>query len=283
MLSRRSFVAALVALPLAARAAPAAPAWWLGEPVEKASPKQITAKRFGNRTIKATLISKVTPKSIDMTSSANDNSSFTMWVVFPKQKDTDVFLSLDGEYFMSDSYGHDDTGSQASFQLDRATAQRFAKALKIPLNERSKLDAGLRATWAIPARAPTDPKIAIPVKLRVKNAGTTTIGFVIGGRQRGPRDNRFVFNVSRNGKPVALKDAPDFGGISYYKKLAPGDEHELTVDLRSWAELATPGMYQIDVKYEGELAKDGVMPQTAAERKNLWDVSLAGQGGILVQ
>lgn len=283
MLSRRSFVAALVALPLVARAAPAAPAWWIGETTEKASPKQITAKRFGGRTIKATLISKVTPKSIELTSAANDNSMFTMWVAFPKQKDTDVFLSADGEWFMSDSYGHDDTASQASFQLDRATAQRLAKALRLTLDERTKLDAGLRATWAIPARASTDTTAAIPVKLRVKNAGTTTLGFVIGGRQRGPRDNRFSFTVSRNGKPVPIKDAPDFGGISYYKKLALGDEHELTVDLRSWAELATPGMYQIDVKYEGELTKDGVMPSTAAERKNLWDVSLAGQGGILVQ
>ncbi|MBA3462069.1 MAG: hypothetical protein H0T46_19070 [Deltaproteobacteria bacterium] len=283
MLSRRSFVAALVALPVVVSSAPAAPAWWIGETVSKAGPREITAKRFGGRTIKATLISKVTPKTIELMSTANDNSTFTMWVVFPKQKNTHVFVSIDGEWFMSDSYGHDDTASQASFQLDRATAQRLAKALNVTLHERSKIDAGLRATWAIPARASTDATAAIPVKLRVKNEGKTTLGFVIGGRQRGPRDNRFSFTVSRNGKPVPIKDAPDFGGISYYKKLAPGDEHELTVDLRSWAELGTPGMYQIDAKYEGELAKDGVMPSTAAERKNLWDVSLAGQGGILVQ
>jgi hypothetical protein len=283
MLSRRSFVAALVALPLMAHAAPSAPAWWLGETVEKASPMQITAKRFGGRTIKATRTSQVTPTSITLTSSTNDNQTFHMWVVFPRQKDTDVFLGVDGEWFMSDSYGHDDTGSQASFQFDRATAVRLAKTLKLTLNERTKLDAGLQATWTIPARATTDKKAAIPVKVKVKNAGTTTIGFVIGGRQRGARDNRFSFTVSRNGKPVAIKDAPDFGGIMFYKKLGPGEEHELTVDLRSWADLATPGMYQIDVKYEGELTKDGVMPSTAAEQKNLWDVSLAGQGGILVQ
>jgi len=126
-------------------------------------------------------------------------------------------------------------------------------------------------------------RMRVTVKLRVKNAGQTTLGFVVGGRQRGPRDNRFVFKVSRNGTPVAIKDAPDFGGISFYKALKPGEGHELAVDLRSWADLAIPGHYAVDVTYEGELAKDGVMPTTATDRKNLWDVALTGQGGILVQ
>lgn len=286
VLSRRTFVAALAAalLPSTAGAGKAAPTWWLGTEVTKAGRGTITALRFQTRSVRVKLGRKVTPRSVELTSRNNANTEFMLWVVFPREKlDQDLILSADGGWWQSDSYGHDDPSSQASFVLDRPTAERLAKALQIPLNERSPLDAGLQATWTIPPTAgirTTDP---ITVKLRVKNAGTTTLGFMLGGRQRGPRDNRFAFTVARNGTPVPIKDAPDFGGLGYYKRLKPGEEHELTVDLRSWADLATPGHYAVDASYEGELAKDGVMPTTATDRKNLWDVKLTGQGGILVQ
>ena len=279
---RRSFLAVVL---LAATAhADAKPAWWLGDVVPKAGPGTITAVRFGAKPVAAKLATKVVPREVTLTAHDNANSEFTMWVVFPRQKvEKDLFLSADGGWFTSGGFGHDDSGSQASFQLDRATAQRLSKALGAPLHERTKLDAGLQATWVFPPTLSMNAKGPVTVKLRVKNAGAATIGFAIGGRQRGPRDNRFEFKISRNGTPVAIKDAPDFGGLMYYKALKAGEEHELSVDLRSWADLTLPGHYQIDVIYGGELAKDGVMPTTAADRKNLWDVSLAGQGGILVQ
>jgi hypothetical protein len=285
VLNRRSFIAALGLVPLSiARADRAASAvWYVGDTVAKPGKGVVTARRVGNRSTLAKLGAQVRPQSIDITSTSNDNTQFVLWAVFPKQPDKDVFLFADGEYLMSDSYGHDDTGSQASFQLDRATAVRLAKLLGRPLNERAKLDGGLTATFVFPPRIAATSTAPITVRMRVKNAGTTTVGFVIGGRQRGARDNRFSFAISRDGKPLAIKDAPDFGGIMYYKALKPGDEHELTVDLRSWADVTLPGHYQIDATYEGELAKDGVMPATAADRKNLWDIKLAGQGGILVQ
>ena len=289
MLTRRTFVAALAAglLPGSAGSAGAGkapPTWWLGTEATKAAPGTITALRFKSRKVRAKLGRKVAARSVELTSHNNANTEFTLWVVFPRQQlDQDVFLSADGGWWQSDSDGHDDTASQASFVLDRPTAERLAKVLQIPLNERSPLDAGLQATWTIPPTAGTRTTDPIMVKLRIKNAGTTTLGFMLGGRQRGPRDNQFAFTVARNGSPVPIKDAPDFGGMGYYKHLKPGEEHELAVDLRSWADLATPGHYAVDASYEGELAKDGVMPTTATDRKNLWDVKLTGQGGILVQ
>lgn len=285
MLSRRSFLAVLALAGVTpAYAGRGAPEWWLGATAVKATAKTITTTRSGNRTGTAKLARKITPRSVELTASNNANTEFTLWMVFPRQTtDQDVLLSADGGWWQSESYGHDDSASQASFTFDRATAVRLARALSVPLNERARLDDGLQATWSIPPTATIRPTDPIIVKLRVKNAGKTTVGFVIGGRQRGPRDNRFSFAVSRNGTPVAIVDAPDFGGLSYYKALKPGEEHELSVDLRSWADLATPGHYAVDASYEGELAKDGVMPSTATERKNLWDVKLTGQGGILVQ
>ncbi len=277
---------AFLALPLlvATASADTRPAWWLGDVVAKPGRGTITAARFGAADVAAKVVTKVVPREVTLTAHDNANSEFTMWVVFPRPKvEKDLFLNADGGWFTSGGYGHDDTGSQASFQLDRVTAVRIGKALGIPLHERTKLDAGLTATWLFPPTVSMNAKGPIPIKLRVKNAGAPTIGFALGGRQRGPRDNRFEFKISRNGSPVAIKDAPDFGGIMYYKALKTGEENELTVDLRSWADLSAPGHYQIDVVYQGELAKDGEMPNTAADRKNLWDVSLAGQGGILVQ
>ena len=282
MLTRRLFLATPLLLAARGHAAPT-PAWWLGRMTDKAGPKTITAQRSAGRTSRAVLQSKVTPKSIDITSVKNDNSQFTMWVVFPRHKDTDVLVNADGLWLVSESYGHDSTASQASFLLDRATAQRMAKALGVPLHERAELGEGLEASWSFPAKASSLNKDPVPVKLVVKNAGKTTVGFVIGGRQRGPRDNRFSFSVSRNGTPLKISEAHDFGGISYYKALKPGESADLSVDLRSWADLSLPGHYQIDARYEGELAKDAKMPQTAAERRHLWDLTLLGQGGILVQ
>ena len=285
MITRRTALMFLAALPLATRvhAGKGGAVWWLGKVVAKPAKGTITTTRFGSRRVTAKLATRVVAKSVELTSSNNANNQFTMWVVFGKQPAQDVFLSADGGWWQSDSFGHDSTGSQASFVLDRPTAERLAKVFKIPLNERTPLDAGLQATWTFPITASplnTDP---IMVKLRVTNAGKTTLGFAIGGRQRGARDNRFAFTITRGGTPVAVIDAPDFGGIMFYTALKPGESHDLAVDLRSWAALDRAGLYAVEGAYEGELAKDGAMPNTASDRKDLWDVTLKGQGGILVR
>lgn len=299
MVSRRTVLALLATLPVAGsrlarqaaadptaaapRPAPPRVAWWQGEAVAKAGPGTISAERSGRHTA-AKLLTQLVPTSVDLIARDNASTEFSMWVVFPRQPaDHDVLLSADGSWWQSESDGHDDGASQASFTFDRPTAERLARALGLPLHERHRLDDGLKTTWKIPARASTRPTDPITIQLRVRNGGKTKIGFVIGGRQRGPRDNRFVFTVTRNGKPVALKDAPDFGGLSYHKPLAPGEAAELSVDLRAWADLSTPGHYAIDVAYEGELARDGYSPSTPAEQANVWDIRLSGQGAILVQ
>lgn len=279
---RRAFL--LVPLLAAVAHADAKAAWWLGDVVAKPGPGTVTAKRFGGADAPVKLASKITPTETALIAQNNANTEFTLWVVFPRPKvEKEVLLQVDGTWFRSGGFGHDDTGAQASIQLDRASALRVAKALGRPLHERTELGAGLEATWTFPPVVSLNARGPITVRLRVKNAGAKTVGFAIGGRQRGARDNRFEIKVTRNGKPVAIKDAPDFGGLMQYKPLKTGETADLSIDLRSWADLDAPGQYQIEAVYQGELAKDGVMPTTAADRKNLWDVSLAGQGSILVQ
>lgn len=288
ILTRRLFLLAAAALPiLTARRSRAdgVPEIWSAEPLAKPVPGAIIARHPGGSSGPARLIAKVTPTETTMLSSTNTNTLFRLWVKMPRQPDDRwQYLGLDGEWWRADSTGHDSTGSQTTFTFDRDTARRIAAAFQISVHERTKLDGGLRYRWTFPPKATTNPTIPIPVILHVENAGRTTVGFMIGGRQRGPRDNRFGFDIHRNGRPIKIKEAHDFGGLGYYRVIKPGERAEVTCpDLRAWADLDLPGHYAITATYEGELAKDGVMPNTAAEQANLWDIVAKGQGAILVR
>ena len=280
MLTRRVF-GLVLALPFVPRAlaGKTKPELWSGELIEQAEKGSILVAGKHVR-----LRNRATAKETVMYSAANDNQTFTFWVVLPLQHEHDYqYLKVDNDWWSSNGTGRDSEGTKTSFQFDRATARRVAGAFGIRLHERTKLDDGLRYTWRFLPKAKLD-KAPIPVVLRVENAGKTSVGFMIGGRQRGPRDNRFVFAISRNGKPIFVVDAPDFGGLGSYHKIEPGKHLDVTcADLRAWAEMSLPGYYTIDARYEGELSKDGKFPTTAAERARRWDITAPGQGSILVQ
>ena len=276
MLTRRGFAGLLLAAPFAF-ADQSKPELWSGEVIAKAEPKSIVVDGQHVR-----LHGRAKASETVMLSTSNDNQSFRLWVVMPRQRDgLFQYLKIGNTWWSSHGTGSDNEGTKTTFEIDRAAAKRIAAAFKIPIHERTKLDGGLRYSFRFPPKASTNTQTPIPVVLRVENAGKTT---VIGGRQRGPRDNRFVFAIARNGKPVAIKVAHDFGGIGHYKAIKPGEHADVTCpDLRAWADLDVPGYYTIDARYEGELAKDGKMPSSAAERANLWDIVATGQGSILVQ
>ena len=265
----------------------AVPAWtqekaelWSGQILAKAEQGSIV---IGGRHVRPR--NRVTPKVTVMLSSANDNQRFTLWIEAPVQRDgDDLCLNVGHDWWSSNGTGGDGQRTVTSFQFDRTTAWRVAAMLGIPVHERRKLDDGLRYSWRFPVEAKTNKKEAIPVVLRVDNAGKTTVGFLIGGRQRGPRDNQFVFTIARNGQPVTIKGAPDFGGLASYKEMRPGEHVEVTCpDLRAWADLDLPGHYTIEARYAGELVKDGKWPNTAVGRANVWDIVATGQGAILVR
>ena len=130
------------------------------------------------------------------------------------------------------------------------------------------------------AIAPGAPAI---VTLVATNTGPTTVGFLIGGRQRGPRDNRFTFSVTRDGVVLPIKDGFDFGGLAYYKSLAPGERAEVSADLRSWVALDRPGRYTVAAAHETELSKDGQMPSYPDGAADVWTIAPTGQGAIVVR
>lgn len=279
MLTRRAFALLLLATPLA-RAGTPAPELWSGTLIDKPERGSIAV---AGRHVR--LRNRAKPTETVMVSAANDNQTFTFWVVLPHQHEGDYqYLKLGGTWWSSNGTGRDREGTKTTFELDRADARRIAAAFRIPLHERTRLDGGLRYTWRFPAQASLDTTLPIPVVLRVENTGKTPVGFMIGGRQRGPRDNRFGFAIARNGKPIALKDGPDFGGLGSYHPIAPGKHLDVTcADLRAWADLDQPGYYTIDARYEGELAATGIDLTKATTRARVWDIAATGQGSILVR
>lgn len=290
MLDRRQFATLLVLAPATAaarspvlRRRPTATIW-NGE-LAGGPGRGIVATVFQTTPRHGKLFAKLKPRELTLLSQRNDNTQYLLWVALPKQKDGHwQFLELDGIYYQADSTGGDHRGSIATFTLDRTIASRAAAALGIPLLHRTQLDQGLRYRWTIPSTVSVTSTSPVPAVLHVENVGNTTVGFMIGGRQRGPRDNRFSFVVSRNGAAVPIKVAHDFGGPGTYKALAPGDRVDVTcADVRAWFDLDQPGHYTIEAAYEGELVKDGKMPNTAAERANVWDIRATGQAAIVVK
>jgi hypothetical protein len=281
MLTRRGFWVWLACLPALARANKRVTGEiWSGETIAKAEKGSIVVAGKHVR-----LHNRAQPSEMTILSAANDNETFTVWLELPLQRKSDYqYMKVGNEWWSSNGTGYDDKHTTSSFQVDRATAEKVAKGFDLPIHKRTKLDGDLRYTWKFPAKVATTSSDPIPVVVRIENTGKTTVGVSVGGRQRGARDNRFVYAIQRNGKPVTLKDAPDFGGIMGYREIAPGKSVDVTcADLRAWVDLSTPGYYTIDARYEAELVKDGKMPNTAAERANLWDITAPGQASILVQ
>jgi hypothetical protein len=191
-------------------------------------------------------------------------------------------LELGDRRIKSSGIGRDSTGPSVDLQVDRETAIALAHALSIPLHERHQLDAGMRYTWRFPHAI--SPNAPATITLVATNTGPTTVGFEIGGRQRGPRDNRFTFAVTRDdGTALPQKDGWDLGGISYYKQLAPGESAEVSADLESWVRLDRPGRYTVTASHETELSKDGEMPSYPDGAADVWAITASGQGAIVVR
>ncbi|MCE9579755.1 MAG: hypothetical protein K8W52_41940 [Deltaproteobacteria bacterium] len=214
---------------------------------------------------------------------AIDNAStrFLIWAQIDAPAPSRWVYLLDGQALrMASSTGSDDTtGATATFEVDAATAKRFARIAHVPVRRRTPLDGGLIATWANPGGAARDQPIRIAIT--VENTAASPVRFAIGGRNRGPRDNRFVFRARKDGHEVTPLDAPDFGGLMQHQRLATGERVTVEADLRAW--FTAPGVYDLDCSYEGELIPDtpdaGAWPGHAHET---WDYSARGSLRVIV-
>jgi hypothetical protein len=220
-------------------------------------------------------------RSASVYSITNDNSRFQIMLRTDSTHDQFPTLELGDRKLKANGYGGDSTGTFVDLQVDRADAAAIAAAFHVPLHERARLDADLRYTWRFPAQI--DRSAPAIVTLVATNTGTAPVGFQIGGRQRGPRDNRFGFSITRDGVALAVKDAPDFGGLSYFKRLGPGESAEVSADLRGWVALDRPGRYVIIATHETDLSRAGEMPSYPDGAADVWTITPTGQGAIVVR
>jgi hypothetical protein len=213
-------------------------------------------------------------------SSDNPNARFTVWAMISEPpKDTWPYLLFDNEVRAASSTGSDGTGHTATFEVGPDLAKLLASFTGVALQLRTPLDADLGYAWsAPPAARKGDP---VRVRLRVTNSGTRVVRFAVGGRNRGARDNRFSFEVRKDGRELPLKDEPDFGGLMTSQRLTTGAHVDVEADLRGWID--APGVYDVDCEYQGEIYPDtddlGRWPEHAAE---LWDIAPRGSLRVII-
>lgn len=86
----------------------------------------------------------------------------------------------------------------------------------------------------------------VEVTLRIRNAGTNTIAFQVGGRNQARRDNTYSFSAEFDGKPVRdIGSSLNFGGLLQDKVLKPGEIFTNTVALNNWFTFDKPGTYNV--------------------------------------
>src|SRR5262249_5906653 len=105
--------------------------------------------------------------------------------------------------------------------------------------------------------------------------GTAPVGFSVGGRQRGPRDNRFSFVVEQGGKALPAIVAHDFGGRMGYREIKPGAALEVAADLASWVQIAEPGKYRVRGSYKAQLVPGTAHPNWPDHGHETWDLTLS--------
>ncbi|MCL4225764.1 MAG: hypothetical protein KJZ91_14990 [Myxococcales bacterium] len=184
------------------------------------------------------------------------------------------FLMVRGGAVRAESWGTGfgeagNTAGSASFHLDRALADEVAALWRVPRRDRVPLGAGLVARWR--PDGPLRAGRAMPIVLTLDNRGAAPVWFNPGGRQRGPRDNRFAFEVARDGVALPVVDAPDFGGVGAYRSLAPGETLERVEDLRRWVAIDRPGRYQVTCRYHLELVTGADGARWPEHGHEVWD------------
>jgi len=183
-------------------------------------------------------------------------------------------LRVASEVIVSTGYGSGDAGCHGSLEVGPATALAAARFLGTHRQDRRPL-----ARHVVGAFEPLAQHVSagdqVTVRFKLHNPGAPVL-HLVGGRNRGPRNNRFAFEVSRDGHPVAPIEAYDFGGLMGYRELASGADHTLEADLSAWADVSVPGRYEVRCSFETSFTEPGADPFEDDQRARLWDRRFTG-------
>jgi hypothetical protein len=155
-------------------------------------------------------------------------------------------------------------------------ARKVAARLKVPLQRRKAPGHRFRVRWS-PDKESYQVGETITLKMELRNVGTRPFTFRVGGQQRGPRDNQFRFLAYHGyggGKAVPdTGDPTNFGGISSYRTLKPGESLTATVPLDRWFQFTEPDTYRVTGLYQLELYE---RPAAQGVGEVIWDDVAAG-------
>jgi len=196
---------------------------------------------------------RVTIRSID-----NQNRRFSMLVRSPRVPTCGAaVLRIGEEALLSESYGHDAAHCSQSFLLTPSQASRAARLFGTTRVTRTPLGTQLRGRFTV-SQARVASGAGVEVIVTIANpAGAARVFRFAGGRNRGPRNNRFSFTIERDGQPIAAIEAPDFGGLGGFVAVEPGSSAALRADVSQWGDISTPGRYVVRCAYETELSATG--------------------------
>jgi hypothetical protein len=208
----------------------------------------------------------------------NANAQYQLWVRSARRADCGRgLLRLGPHAIASNGWGSDDTSCSVSFVIDKRMADLAAACFSIPRQDRHVIGRDLRGAFA-PARRVIRRGEDLEVVLSIHNpASAPAVMRFVGGRQRGPRNNRFSFTVERDGHPVTIIDAMDFGGLGGFQEAPPGSTGEVREHLSRWADISAPGHYVVQCRYETELAPGGIDTFDDAHRGKVWDRVFEGE------
>lgn len=199
-----------------------------------------------------------------MFSVSNDNTRFALDLKragpIPAKRTAPYFVAILDGYVMgiaSHSDPHPDATMDFGVQVfGEEAAKAVEQRLKIEARRRSHPGHRLLTTWK-PAKPSYRVGEPVTLQLQIKNVGDEPVSFRVGGQQRGPRDNQFRFLAYRaGGYGKAISDSGDptnFGGISGWQDLKPGDVFSREVNLSHWFNFTEPDSYRITGLYELEL------------------------------
>jgi hypothetical protein len=194
----------------------------------------------------------------------NDNQRFALDLKgagpIPDKRTAPYFaVVLDG-YVMAVA-GHTDPHPDATMDFGAQVfgveaAQAVEQRLKIEARRRSHPGHRLLTTWS-PAKPSNRVDEPVTLQMQIKNVGDKPVSFRVGGQQRGARDNQFRFLAYRSGgfgKAIPdIGDPTNFGGLSGWRDLKPGEVFSHEVNLGKWFKFTEADSYRITGLYELEL------------------------------
>lgn len=191
---------------------------------------------------------------------SNQNDRFRVLMTHPGRFDPRkrVAIYVDGVCEFVSSHNPRDSGKTELIAdvSGHANAKKLAAALKAKFLERTHPGQRLLVSWSSVQESYRIGE-AVTLELKIENVGSTTVRFIEGGQQRGPRDNQFGFTAfAQSGYGQPLPDTGDprhHGGMGAHRELKPNDIFRKRVDLSKWFKFEKPGAYEITGLYELEL------------------------------